>query len=137
MLTLGLVVRKVSRAFSDDIATSQLYVFTPTMCVDQTTTWTYSSAKHFAFLTSPHHCGLDVAASERANVDGCPTRRVLQSVTADVSSDGIDVPSTYRTDGQAYVRHDPPHVTPFCSQGLMTSNSGSSGLPEITPSRRE
>ena len=102
MLTLGLVVRKVSRAFSDDIATSQLYVFTPTMCVDQTTTWTYSSAKHFAFLTSPHHCGLDVAASERANVDGCPTRRVLQSVTADVSSDGIDVPSTYRTDGQAY-----------------------------------
>jgi len=29
------------------------------------------------------------------------------------------------------LRHFPPHATPFCNQGLTTSNSGSPGLPEI------
>ena len=118
------------RAFIDNIAT----LLTPTMCVDGYVDLFQHETLRLVDKHAPLQTRCRRVGSNERTVDGCPSRRVLQSATADVLSDGIDVLVT-RLTVRRILRHDPPHATPFCSQGLTTSSSGLPGLPEITPPR--
>jgi len=127
-----LVPRVDCRAFNDNIATLQLYVFTPTMCMDDYVDLFQRETvrlvdKHAPLRTRCRRVG----RNECRIVDGCSSRRVQQSATANVSIDGIDVLVTRLIDGRM-LRHD-LHATTFWIQGLTTSSSGSPRLPEITP----